>query len=48
MQAIAFAGGGVFIDVPVHSTIQQGEEQLSAAFSQIAAKVPAAQLLYET
>lgn len=47
MAAIAFAGGGVFIDVPVHSTIEEIEEQLSAAFSQIAAKVPAAQLLYE-
>lgn len=47
MKAIAFAGGGVFIDVPVHSTIQQVEEQLSAAFSQIAAKVPPAQLMYE-
>jgi Flp pilus assembly protein TadG len=47
MEAIAFAGGGVFIDVPVHSTIEEVEEQLSAAFSQIAAKVPAAQLLYE-
>ncbi len=47
MKAIAFAGGGVFIDVPVHSSAQEIEEQLSAAFSQIAAKVPAAQLLYE-
>ena len=40
MKAIAFAGGGVFIDVPVHSTVEEVEEQLSAAFSQIAAKVP--------
>jgi Mg-chelatase subunit ChlD len=47
MEAIAFAGGGVFIDVPVHSSVEEVEEQLSAAFSQIAAKVPAAQLLYE-
>jgi len=47
MEAIAFAGGGVFIDVPVHSTVEEIEEQLSAAFSQIAAKVPAAQLMYE-
>jgi Flp pilus assembly protein TadG len=47
MEAIAFAGGGVFIDVPVHSTVEEVEEQLSAAFSQIAAKVPAAQLMYE-
>jgi Mg-chelatase subunit ChlD len=47
MAAIAFAGGGVFIDVPVHSSVEEIEEQLSAAFSQIAAKVPPAQLLYD-
>jgi Flp pilus assembly protein TadG len=47
IRAIAFAGGGVFIDVPPHTSISQMEEQLSAAFSQLAAKVPAAQLLYE-
>lgn len=47
MKAIAFASGGVFIDVPAHSTIEEMEAQLGAAFSQIAAKVPAAQLLYE-
>jgi Flp pilus assembly protein TadG/Mg-chelatase subunit ChlD len=47
MKAIAFASGGVFIDVPAHSTVSEMEEQLNAAFSQIAAKVPSAQLLYE-
>lgn len=47
MKAIAFAGGGVFIDVPVHTSVEEVEEQLTAAFSQIAAKVPPAQLLYE-
>jgi Mg-chelatase subunit ChlD len=47
LAAIAFAGGGVFIDVPAHTSISDMEEQLSAAFSQIAAKVPSAQLLYE-
>jgi Flp pilus assembly protein TadG len=47
MRAIAFAGGGVFVDVPVHTSIEEVEEQLLAAFSQIAAKVPPAQLLYE-
>jgi Flp pilus assembly protein TadG len=47
LEAIAFAGGGVFIDVPPHTSISEMEEQLNAAFSQIAAKVPAAQLLYE-
>ena len=47
MKAIAFAGAGVFIDVPGGSTVEEMEEQLLAAFSQIAAKVPAAQLLYD-
>jgi Flp pilus assembly protein TadG len=47
LRAIAFAGGGVFIDVPAHTSIEDLEEQLSAAFSQIAAKVPPAQLLYD-
>jgi hypothetical protein len=47
MEAIAFAGAGVFIDVPGGSTVEEMEEQLNAAFSQIAAKVPPAQLLYE-
>jgi hypothetical protein len=47
MEAIAFAAGGVFIDVPAHSTIEEMQEQLNAAFSQIAAKVPPAQLMYE-
>jgi len=47
LEAIAFAGGGVYIDVPADSTVEEVEAQLSAAFSQIAAKVPPAQLLYE-
>lgn len=47
MKAIAFAGGGVFIDVPAQATAEEMEEQLEAAFSQIAARVPPAQLLYE-
>jgi len=47
LEAIANASGGVFIDVPGGSTVEEVEEQLSSAFSQIAAKVPAAQLLYE-
>jgi hypothetical protein len=47
MRAIAFASGGVFIDVPPHSSVEEVEDQLSAAFSQIAAKVPPAQLLYD-
>jgi Flp pilus assembly protein TadG len=47
LEAIAKASGGVYIDVPGGSTVEEVEEQLSSAFSQIAAKVPAAQLLYE-
>ncbi len=47
MKAIAFASNGVFIDVPGNSTVAEMEQRLSAAFSQIAAKVPSAQLLYE-
>jgi hypothetical protein len=47
MRAIAHASGGVFIDVPAHSSVSEMEEQLNAAFSQIAAKVPSAQLMYE-
>jgi Flp pilus assembly protein TadG/Mg-chelatase subunit ChlD len=47
MRAIAYASGGVFIDVPAHSTIEEMTEQLNAAFSQIAAQVPPAQLLYD-
>jgi hypothetical protein len=47
MEAIAFAGGGVFMDVPGGTTVAEMEEQLSAAFSMVAAKVPAAQLMYE-
>ncbi len=47
MRAIAFAADGVFVDVPVHTSVEEVEENLSAAFSQIAAKVPSAQLMYE-
>jgi hypothetical protein len=47
MEAIAFAGGGVFMEVPGGTSVEDMEEALEDAFSQIAAKVPAAQLLYE-
>lgn len=47
MRAIAFAGGGVYISVPGGSTIAEMEDQMLEAFSQIAAKVPPAQLVYE-
>lgn len=47
MRAIAFAGGGVFISVPGGSTIADMEEQMLDAFSNIAAKVPPAKLVFE-
>ncbi|MEX2316207.1 MAG: pilus assembly protein TadG-related protein [Pirellulales bacterium] len=47
MEAIAFAGGGVFIDVPGGTSASELEDQLMDAFSLIAAKVPPAQLLYD-
>ena len=47
MQAIAFAGGGVYINVPGGTTIAEMESQLLEAFSQIAAKLPPAKLIYE-
>ena len=46
MEAIAHAGGGIWIDVPGGSTIAAMEDQLLDAFSQIAAKVPPAKLVY--
>jgi hypothetical protein len=47
MQAIAFAGGGIFINVPGGSSVEEMQQQLINAFSQIGAKVPPAQLVYE-
>jgi Flp pilus assembly protein TadG len=47
MQAIAFAGGGIFINVPGGSTVSAMENQLIDAFKQIASKVPPAKLVYE-
>ncbi len=46
MQAIAFVGGGIFIDVPGGGTADM-EEDLLDAFGQIASKVPPAKLVYE-
>ena len=47
MQAIAYAGGGVFIDVPGGSTVAELESQLIDAFRNIASQVPPAKLVYE-
>lgn len=47
MRAIAFAGGGVFINVPGGATIEAMESQMLEAFSKIAAKVPPAKLVFD-
>lgn len=47
MQAIAYAGGGIWIDVPGGSTVAEMEEQMLEAFGRIAANVPPAKLLIE-
>lgn len=47
MQAIAFAGGGIYINVPGGSTVGAMENQLRDAYKQIASKVPPAKLVYE-
>ena len=47
MKAIAFAGKGICVDVPGGTTIAAMHAQMLAAFSQIAAKVPPAQLIYD-
>jgi Flp pilus assembly protein TadG len=47
MKAIAFAGKGICVDVPGGSTVAAMHQQMLDAFSQIAAKVPPAQLIYD-
>lgn len=47
MKAMAFAAGGVWINVPGGSTIEDMHDQMIAAFSQIAANVPPAKLLVQ-
>jgi hypothetical protein len=46
MEAIAFVGEGIWIDIPGGSSVSDMEEQVLAAFNQIAAKVPPAKLVY--
>ena len=46
MRAIAFAGGGIAINIPGGSTVSEMQDQVLAAFSQIAANVPPAKLLH--
>lgn len=47
MDAIARAGGGIFINVPGGSTAATMSSQLSDAFREIASKVPPSKLVYE-
>jgi hypothetical protein len=47
LQAIAFAGGGVFCDIPGGSTVAEMESQLLAAFTKIASKLPPPKLVYD-
>lgn len=45
MKAIAFAGKGVWVDVPGGSSVQEMEVQMLAAFAQVAAKLPPPKLI---
>jgi Flp pilus assembly protein TadG len=47
MEAIAKAGGGIWVDVPGGTTIAEMEGQLLAAFSKIAGNVPPPKLVYD-
>lgn len=47
LRAIAFVGGGVFIDVPGGGNVADMEADLLEAFGEIASKVPPAKLVYE-
>ncbi|MCA9114670.1 MAG: hypothetical protein KDA79_06255 [Planctomycetaceae bacterium] len=46
MRAIAFAGGGININIPGGGTVAEMQDELLAAFSQIAANVPPAKLAH--
>ena len=45
MKAIAFAGNGIYVDVPGGTTIASMESQMLAAFAQIAGNVPPPKLM---
>jgi Flp pilus assembly protein TadG len=47
LKAIAFAGGGEFVDIPGGSTVQAMESQLLAAFAKIGSKLPPPKLVYD-
>jgi Flp pilus assembly protein TadG len=46
LKAIAFIGGGVFMNVPGGSTVADMQDQLLDAFGQIASKLPPPKLVY--
>ena len=46
LQAIAFAGGGISINVPGGTSVSEMESSLEEAFREIASKVPPAKLIY--
>ena len=46
MQAIAFAGGGIYINVPGGTSVSAMESELTEAFRNIASKMPPAKLVY--
>ncbi len=48
MEAISFAGEGVWIDVPGGGTVESMEAQMLDAFSEIAGRVPPPTLVYDT
>jgi Flp pilus assembly protein TadG/Mg-chelatase subunit ChlD len=47
LEAIAKASGGVYMEIPGGTSVEEMEEQLMDAFSMVAAQVPPAQLLYD-
>lgn len=47
MEAISFAGEGVWIDVPGGGTVESMETQMLEAFSEIAGRVPPPTLVYD-
>lgn len=48
MQAIAFVGNGIMVDVPATGTVEDTEQQLKDAFKIIASKLPPPKLIKQT
>lgn len=47
MEAIAFASGGTWLNIPGGATVADMEQQMLAAFGRIAAKVPPPKLIFD-